>query len=316
MSNLLPKLDFTPNLPPVSKIDFTVPNSSESDIKLPQSIQNTRKYRERTKPLSPEDTISIIPKAPNRPPNTFNRTYKNIKPSTTSVMPPGPPPGPPSGRQIVSTEPNIEPLKNSNQLDDKTTILKGTQQDRVILNESEDLYIGHVKDHQGKDDVITFLPENNEEIKKYNEFDPILQLLYRKIFREYVKKHEEMNNTTSNTVYREHWTKAIMHTIDILESTEVDYDIKEYVIYYFKNLYDSNVYPRRDMIEPSIIILATADLLIISKEELKQIQEMIITKINEKHKITFPSIKGGKKTKKRTYKKRRTQKRFKPLHFS
>jgi hypothetical protein len=92
---------------------------------------------------------------------------------------------------------------------------------------------------------------NKVESNTYNAFKPLSQLLYRKIYREYAIRNPYL---VSNETYHYHSISTVIYSIKILE--ELDYDIREYVEYYYTNVYHSNQQP---MIEPETIFRATGD---------------------------------------------------------
>ena len=75
---------------------------------------------------------------------------------------------------------------------------------------------------------ISFTEENQLESGTYNAFHPLGQRLFRKIYREYAIRNPQWVSTETY-----HAISTIIFSIKILD--ELDYDIREYVEYYYND---------------------------------------------------------------------------------
>lgn len=144
--------------------------------------------------------------------------------------------------------------------------------DTTVWNEECRCYKGTIID-EDVTETISFTEENKLESDTYNAFNPLGQLLYRKIYREYAIRNPHL---VSIETY--HSISTIIFSIKILD--ELDYDIREYVEYYYTNIYHST---QRPMIDPDTILRATDE-----KLDSKTMDEIKNEMINNKGK----NIKG------------------------
>lgn len=169
--------------------------------------------------------------------------------------------------------PPILPKTGKNPLDKPNPLGRGRadyEGEITKWNEECKCYKGTIIDEDATE-PISFTEENQLESGTYNAFHPLGQLLYRKIYREYAIRNPQWVSTETY-----HAISTIIFSIKILD--ELGYDIREYVKYYYTNIYHST---QRPMIDPGTILRASGEKLDI--EEINAIKnEMEYNKTNNK----------------------------------
>jgi hypothetical protein len=152
-----------------------------------------------------------------------------------------------TGKNPLDVRPNrLPPIGLINAEIDENIHITESPTDTAVLDKTCNCYKGTVIDKDATE-PISFTEENKLESDTYNAFNPLGQLLYRKIYREYAIRNPHL---VSIETY--HSISTIIFSIKILD--ELDYDIREYVEYYYTNIYHIT---QRPMIDPDTILRAT-----------------------------------------------------------